>query len=170
MPSDHFCSHFQQEGRINLIPSPECFIFIAVSGDTHIEAILGHMAIWLYGHMAEIWSYGHIAIWLYGIGGGQYGCFYIIFIYPLYGQLSRIEEIVLEVINQNTNMDRDKLIISLISLPTVFNRTIFYYFTREQHIKGNEKTLNSLSTITYLNKQRQTQCCTLKQDAHIKSK
>ena len=76
MPSDHFCSHFQQEGRINLIPSPECCIFIAVSGDTHIEVILGHMAIWLYGHMAEIWSYGHIAIWLYGIGGGQYVCFW----------------------------------------------------------------------------------------------
>ena len=63
MPSDHFCSHFYWEGRINLIPSPEFCIFIAVSGDTHIEAIFGHISIWLYGHMAKIWSYGHLTIW-----------------------------------------------------------------------------------------------------------
>jgi hypothetical protein len=39
MPSSHFCSHFLQGGRINLIPSPDCCIFIAVSGDTHIVAV-----------------------------------------------------------------------------------------------------------------------------------
>ena len=36
MPSDHFCCNFLQEGQINLIPSPDCCIFIAVSEDTHI--------------------------------------------------------------------------------------------------------------------------------------
>ena len=49
MPSDHFCSHFLQEGRVNFIPSPECWIVIAVSEDTHIEAIWVHMPTWLYG-------------------------------------------------------------------------------------------------------------------------
>ena len=39
MPSNHFCSHFLQGGRINLIPLPDCYICIAVSGDTHIVAI-----------------------------------------------------------------------------------------------------------------------------------
>jgi hypothetical protein len=33
---------------------PECCIFIAVLGDTHIKAILGHMSIWpKYGYMAS---------------------------------------------------------------------------------------------------------------------
>ena len=39
MPSDEFCSHFSQDGRLDLIPSPDCYIFIAVSEDTHIIAI-----------------------------------------------------------------------------------------------------------------------------------
>ena len=65
-----------QDGWFDLISSSECFIFIAVSVDTHIEVILGHMAIWPYGHRAEIWSYGQIAIWLYGNGGQQYRCFW----------------------------------------------------------------------------------------------
>jgi hypothetical protein len=30
-----FCSHFSQDGAINLIPSPICYIFIALSIDTH---------------------------------------------------------------------------------------------------------------------------------------
>jgi hypothetical protein len=76
MPSSYFYSHFLQGGRINLIPSQDCCIFIAVSGDTHIVAIRGHKAIWQYGHIAIIWLYGHIAIWLYGIKAGQYGCFW----------------------------------------------------------------------------------------------
>ena len=76
MPSDHFRSHFWQEGLINIIPSPDCCICLAVSGDTHIDAIRRHMSIWPYGHMVKIWPYGHIAIWLYGIKGGQYGCFW----------------------------------------------------------------------------------------------
>jgi hypothetical protein len=38
-PSNHFCSHFLQVGPINLIPSSECCIFIAVSVDTHIGHI-----------------------------------------------------------------------------------------------------------------------------------
>ena len=36
MPSDHFGCNFLQEGQINLIPSPDCCIFIAVSEDTYI--------------------------------------------------------------------------------------------------------------------------------------
>ena len=74
MASDQFCSHFLQEGQIDLIPRPDCCIYIAVSGDTHIDAIWRHKSIWLYGHMTKIWLYGHIAIWLYGIKDGQYGC------------------------------------------------------------------------------------------------
>jgi hypothetical protein len=57
-----FCSHFFQEGRINLIPLSVWCICIAVSGETHIEGILGHISIWLYGHIAKIWSYSHMAI------------------------------------------------------------------------------------------------------------
>ena len=34
-----FALIFLQEGQINSVPSPECCIFIAVSEDTHIEAI-----------------------------------------------------------------------------------------------------------------------------------
>jgi hypothetical protein len=36
MPLDHSCCNFLQEGQINLIPSPDCSIFIAVSEDPHI--------------------------------------------------------------------------------------------------------------------------------------
>jgi hypothetical protein len=38
-PSYHFCSHFLQEGQIDIIPLPDCYIYIAVSGDTCIDAI-----------------------------------------------------------------------------------------------------------------------------------
>jgi hypothetical protein len=55
MPSDHFCSHFSQEAQINLIPSPDCCIFIAFSKDTHIGNFRCHMAIF--------WPYVHIFIW-----------------------------------------------------------------------------------------------------------
>ena len=63
MPSDHFRSHFWQEGLINIIPSPDCCICLAVSGDTHIDAIRRHMSIWLYGHIVKIWPYRHMTIW-----------------------------------------------------------------------------------------------------------
>ena len=49
---------------MDLIPSPECCIFIPVSGDTHMKAIFGHfghMAIWPYDHFSAIWPYAHIA-------------------------------------------------------------------------------------------------------------
>ena len=39
MPSDYFWSHFLQEDQFNLIPSPDCCIFIAVSNVTHIDDI-----------------------------------------------------------------------------------------------------------------------------------
>ena len=39
MPSFHFCFNFLQDVKIILIPSPDCCIFIAYSGDTHIVAI-----------------------------------------------------------------------------------------------------------------------------------
>ena len=37
MPSQQFCSHFSQEGPINLIPSLDCYICIAIFKDTHIS-------------------------------------------------------------------------------------------------------------------------------------
>ena len=43
MPAGNFCSHLTQEGQIDLIPLPECCIFIAVSEDDNIDAILGHI-------------------------------------------------------------------------------------------------------------------------------
>jgi hypothetical protein len=55
MPSDHFRSHFLQEGRINIIPSPDFCNSIADSGDTHIDAIQRHMSIWPYGQNMAIW-------------------------------------------------------------------------------------------------------------------
>jgi hypothetical protein len=39
LPSSHFCTHFFHRGRINLIPSPDCCIFTAVSGDTHTVTV-----------------------------------------------------------------------------------------------------------------------------------
>ena len=36
MPSHHFCCNFLQEGQINLIPLPDCCIFIAVSEDSNL--------------------------------------------------------------------------------------------------------------------------------------
>ena len=35
----HFCSHFYPEGLVNLIPSPDCYIFYAFFTDTHIDHI-----------------------------------------------------------------------------------------------------------------------------------
>ena len=61
-----FALPFYCGGRINLIPSPECYIFIALSGDTHIDAILGHFGYkvkWPYDHILAIWPYGHMDIW-----------------------------------------------------------------------------------------------------------
>ena len=63
---EHFGSHFSQNGPFNLISWPHCHIFNTLSIDTHIVYSYGHMAIWLYGHMAIIWPYGYTAIWLYG--------------------------------------------------------------------------------------------------------
>ena len=62
MPSKTFCSHFSQDGQINLIPSPDCYIFIALSIDTHIDQHRSHIAIWPNGHMGKIWPYGHMTI------------------------------------------------------------------------------------------------------------
>ena len=63
---EHFGSHFSQNGPFNLIPWTHCHIFNTLSIDTHIVYSYGHMAIWLYGHMAIIWPYGYTAIWRYG--------------------------------------------------------------------------------------------------------
>ena len=54
MPSNTFCSHFSQDGPINIIPSPDCYFFITLSIDTHIGYPGRHISIWSYGHMA-IW-------------------------------------------------------------------------------------------------------------------
>jgi hypothetical protein len=62
IPSKTFCSHLSQDGQINLIPSPDYYICIALSIDTHIDQHRSHIAIWPYGHMAKIWSYGHMTI------------------------------------------------------------------------------------------------------------
>jgi hypothetical protein len=35
IPLDHFSSHLRQEGQIDLIPSPDCCIFIALSENTN---------------------------------------------------------------------------------------------------------------------------------------
>ena len=64
MPSEEICSHFSQEGQINLIFPPYCCICIALSIDTHMSYSESHIAVWLYGYMAIIWKYGHMAIWL----------------------------------------------------------------------------------------------------------
>ena len=69
-----FCSHFSQDGPINLIPSPDCYICIALSIDSHIGYPGRHISIWSYGHMAIFCPYDHLAIWLYGFYVGQYGC------------------------------------------------------------------------------------------------
>jgi hypothetical protein len=49
------------EGRITLIPSPDCCIFIAVSKNTrivHLRRHNVHMAIWPFGHYGVKWPYG----------------------------------------------------------------------------------------------------------------
>jgi hypothetical protein len=61
MPSDHFSSHFWQEGLKNIIPLPDCCICLAVSGDTHIDPIRRHMSIWPYGQNMAIWPYDYMA-------------------------------------------------------------------------------------------------------------
>ena len=63
MGSYHLSPHFLQEGPINLIPSPDCYICNACSIDT---------AIWLYGYMAMFWQYGYMASKI-KIKCGQYG-------------------------------------------------------------------------------------------------
>ena len=71
---EHFGSHFSQNGPFNLISWPHCHIFDTLSIDTHFVYSDGHMAIWLYDHMAIIWPYGYTAIWLYGSECCWYGC------------------------------------------------------------------------------------------------
>ena len=47
-----------------LFQEPECCIFIAVSGNTHIKAVsghFGHMNIWTYGQNMAIWPFGQMA-------------------------------------------------------------------------------------------------------------
>ena len=44
MPSKTFCSHFSQDGLINLIPSPDCYIFKALSIDTYVDQLRSHIA------------------------------------------------------------------------------------------------------------------------------
>ena len=46
MLTDQFCSHFSQEGSINLIPSPHFYICVAYSTDKQID----NMAIWPHLH------------------------------------------------------------------------------------------------------------------------
>ena len=46
--------------------SPECYIFIAVLEDTHIDAIVGNfgnMVKWPYDHILAIWPYSYMDIW-----------------------------------------------------------------------------------------------------------
>ena len=74
---ERFGSHFSQIGPFNLISWQDCYIFNALSTDTHISNIQSHKAIWLYSHMAKLWPYGHIAIWPYGHKSSQYGCLWI---------------------------------------------------------------------------------------------
>ena len=47
------------DGRIDLLSSPDCHIFIAVSENTHIGHIWCHMAIWCHNGQTGIWPYGH---------------------------------------------------------------------------------------------------------------
>ena len=56
---ERFGSHFSQNGAINLISRPDCYILNDLSVDTHIGYSQSHMTIWLYGFMV-IWLYGHM--------------------------------------------------------------------------------------------------------------
>ena len=61
----HFCSHLRQEGQIDLIPSPDCCIFIAVSKNTHNGHFWRHndqTAIWPFNAIMAKWLYSHMAI------------------------------------------------------------------------------------------------------------
>ena len=51
----YFCSHFLYNSPINLNPSPNCYICIALLVYTHIGSILRHKAIRRYGHNPKIW-------------------------------------------------------------------------------------------------------------------
>ena len=80
IPSDHCCSHVLMEGRISLIPSPDCCIFIAVSKNTHIVHLRrhnSHMAIWPFGHYGVKWPYSHMVVMaskvaIMGVFGNSY--------------------------------------------------------------------------------------------------
>ena len=64
MQVNHFCSHLRQEGQINLISSPDCYICIGVSENTHNGHLCrhkGHMAIWPFDAIMAIWPYIHMA-------------------------------------------------------------------------------------------------------------
>ena len=59
----HICSHFHQEGPINVIHLPDCYIFIVFWLNTHITYPQSHISIfWSYGHISyttiwfQIWS------------------------------------------------------------------------------------------------------------------
>ena len=54
MPLETFCSHFSKDGPINLIPSSDCYICIALSIDSHIGYPGRHISIWSYGHILPI--------------------------------------------------------------------------------------------------------------------
>jgi hypothetical protein len=49
------------EGPININSSPDCYICIAFSIDTHTSYPQSHIAILQYGHIAKFRSYGHIS-------------------------------------------------------------------------------------------------------------
>ena len=63
MPSKTFCSNFSQDGPINSIPSPDCYICIALSIYTHIDQPRSHIAIGPNGQTMAIWPYDHMPIW-----------------------------------------------------------------------------------------------------------
>ena len=65
IPSDHCYSHFLMEGRISLIPWPDCCIFVAVSKKkriVHLGRHNGNMAIWPFGHYGVKWPYSNMAV------------------------------------------------------------------------------------------------------------
>ena len=70
---EHFGSHFSQNGPLNLISWPHCHIFNTLSIDTNIVYSHGHMAIWLYDHMALFWFYFYHALLRYSLNSDD-GC------------------------------------------------------------------------------------------------
>ena len=75
--SDYFCSHLRQEGLINLIRSPDCCIFIAVSKNTyngHFSHHKDYMAIWPFAAIMAIWPYSQTAIMAFNMNNmGVFG-------------------------------------------------------------------------------------------------